>query len=68
MPNIGNGHALGPSRHPCGSYQMNEPQKFLMQSGLGHCLSIWSLCNSRVHGGEIKTKENMAKSEKRCQI
>ena len=43
-------------------YQMNDPQKFLMRSGLGYCLSIWSLCNSRVHGGEIRTQENIAKS------
>ena len=33
-----------------------------MQSGLGYCLSIWSVCNSRVRGGEIKTEESIAKS------
>ena len=64
MPIIGNGHALGPNRHPCvfARIQMNEPQNCLMQSGLGYCLSIWSLCNSRVLEGEIKTEESIAKS------
>ena len=64
MPIIGNGHVLGPNRHPSGfaHIKWTSLRSSLCRSGLGYCLSIWSLCNSRVHEGEIKTEESIAKS------